>query len=104
MGAGDFRIIFKHLLPNIVSPALVIFTYNFSQFVILESALSFLSLGIPPPTPTLGGMISDGRDILTIAPWVMIFPGILLVVTVLSVNFIGDGLRDALDPKFKRMV
>jgi peptide/nickel transport system permease protein len=104
MGAGDFWIIFKHLLPNIISPALVIFTFNFSQFVILESALSFLGLGVPPPAPTLGRIISEGRDVLTIAPWVMVFPGIFLVIIVLSVNFIGDGLRDALDPRFKRMV
>jgi peptide/nickel transport system permease protein len=104
MGAGDFWIIFRHLLPHIVSPALVIFTFNFSQFVILESALSFLGLGVPPPAPTWGRMLFEGRDVLTIAPWVIIFPGIFLIVTVLSVNFIGDGLRDALDPKYKRMV
>lgn len=104
MGASHFWIIVRHLLPHIVSPALVIFTFNFSQFVILESALSFLGLGVPPPTPTWGRMLYEGRDVLTIAPWAIIFPGVFLVITVLSVNFIGDGLRDALDPKFKRMV
>lgn len=104
MGAGDFWIVLRHLLPHIVSPALVIFTFNFSQFVILESALSFLGLGVPPPAPTWGRMLFEGRDVLTVAPWVIGFPGIFLIITVLSVNFIGDGLRDALDPKYKRMV
>lgn len=103
VGARHARIVFRHILPNIVAPALVLFTFGFAQFIILESALSFLGLGVPPPAPTWGRMLYDGRDVMTVAPWVITFPGIAIMVTVLSVNFIGDGLRDALDPRLRRL-
>lgn len=102
-GATNRRIILKHLLPNIVAPSLVLLTFGFAQFIIMESALSYLGLGIPPPTPTWGRMLFEARDFLLAAPWMMIFPGAAIMLTVLSVNFIGDGLRDALDPRLRRM-
>ncbi|MCC7163041.1 MAG: ABC transporter permease [Anaerolineae bacterium] len=103
VGATHARILFRHILPNLVAPALVLFTFGFAQFIILESALSFLGLGVPPPEPTWGRMLYDGRDVLTVAPWVITFPGLAIMVTVLCVNFIGDGLRDALDPRLRRL-
>ena len=103
VGAKDRRIILRHVLPNIISPTLVMFAYGVSQFIILKSALSFLGLGIPPPAPTWGRMLYEGRDFLTIAPWIITFPGIAIMLTVLSNNFIGDGLRDALDPHLRSM-
>jgi ABC-type dipeptide/oligopeptide/nickel transport system permease subunit len=104
IGARDLRIILRHIFPNVIGQTLVLFAYGFSQFIILESALSFLGLGIPPPTPTWGRMLYEGRDYLTVAPWTITFPGIAIMLTVLSNNFIGDGLRDALDPSLRRSV
>lgn len=103
VGASNRRIMFRHVLPNIVAPSLVLFTFGFAQFIILESGLSFLGLGVPPPTPTWGRMLFEARDYLTVRPWHITFPGIAIMLTVLSVNFIGDGLRDALDPRLRRM-
>lgn len=104
IGAHDFRVILRHIFPNVIGQTLVLFAYGFSQFIILESALSFLGLGIPPPTPTWGRMLYEGRDYLTLAPWTITFPGLAIMLTVLSNNFIGDGLRDALDPSLRRAV
>jgi peptide/nickel transport system permease protein len=101
LGGNSTRVLFRHILPNVIAPTLVLVAFSFSQFIILESALSFLGLGIPPPTPTWGRMLFEGRDYLTVAPWLITFPGIAIMVTVLSANFIGDGLRDALDPKLR---
>jgi peptide/nickel transport system permease protein len=103
LGASHLRVILRHILPNVIAPVLVLVAYNFSQFIILESALSFLGLGIPPPTPTWGRMLYEGRDFLTIAPWIITFPGVAIMLTVLSANFIGDGLRDALDPHLRNI-
>lgn len=103
VGVTHSRIVFRHILPNIVAPVLVLFTFGFAQFIILESALSFLGLGVPPPTPTWGRMLFDGRDVLTVAPWAITFPGLAIMLTVLAVNFVGDGLRDALDPRLRRL-
>lgn len=103
LGASNLRVILRHILPNVIAPVLVLVAYNFSQFIILESALSFLGLGIPPPAPTWGRMLYEGRDYLTIAPWAITFPGIAIMLTVLSANFIGDGLRDALDPHLRNI-
>lgn len=103
VGAPTHRIILRHVLPNIIAPALVLFTFNFAQFIIMESALSFLGLGVPPPTPTWGRMLYDGRDYLTIAWWMITFPGLCIMLTALSLNLVGDGLRDALDPRIRRM-
>jgi peptide/nickel transport system permease protein len=103
VGAPTHRILLRHVLPNIIAPALVLFTFNFAQFIIMESALSFLGLGVPPPTPTWGRMLYDGRDYLTIAWWMITFPGLCIMLTALSLNLVGDGLRDALDPRIRRM-
>lgn len=102
-GCAHGRIMFKHILPNIVAPALVLFTFGFAQFIILESGLSFLGLGVPPPAPTWGRMLYEGREYMTVAPWGITLPGLCIMLVVLSVNFIGDGLRDALDPRLRRM-
>lgn len=97
------RLLLVHFLPNIIAPALVLFTFGFAQFIILESALSFLGLGVPPPTPTWGRMLFDGRDFLTVAWWMITLPGVFIMLTALSLNFIGDGLRDALDPRLRNI-
>ncbi len=102
-GCSQWRIMGQHILPNIVAPALVLFTFGFAQFIILESGLSFLGLGIQPPTPTWGRMLYEGRDYLTLNAWQITLPGLCIMLVVLSVNFIGDGLRDALDPRLRRM-
>jgi peptide/nickel transport system permease protein len=104
VGVPVHRILLRHILPNIIAPALVIFTFGFAQFIILESSLSFLGLGVPPPTPTWGRMLYDGRDYMTVAWWMITFPGVAIMLTTLSLNFIGDGLRDALDPRLRGVV
>lgn len=102
LGAGDRKIMLRHILPGILSPVIVQATYVFATAVLLEAALSFLGVGAPPETPSWGVMLAEGRLLMRGAPWMTIFPGILLALTVLSVNMLGDGLRDALDPKMKR--
>ena len=99
LGAGSARIMFRHLLPNTFAPLLVAATLAVGDVILLEAGLSFLGLGVRPPTPSWGGMILDGRGVLTVAPWVSIFPGLAIVATVLSVNLLGDALRDAADPR-----
>jgi peptide/nickel transport system permease protein len=101
LGANHWRVLFRHVLPNVLAPTLVLVAFSFSTFIILESALSFLGLGIPPPSPTWGRMLFEGRDYLTTAPWLITFPGLAIMITVLCANFIGDGLRDALDPRLR---
>jgi peptide/nickel transport system permease protein len=103
MGATTSRILLIHILPNVIAPSIVLFTFNFAQFIIMESALSFLGLGVPPPAPTWGRMLYDGRDFLTTAWWLTTFPGICIMATALCLNFIGDGLRDALDPHLRNI-
>jgi peptide/nickel transport system permease protein len=98
MGASDWRIITKHLLPNSIAPIVVNTTLVVGAAIIVESVLSFLGFGIQPPTPSWGNMLSDARSTMVLYPWLMWSPGIAIVLTVLSVNFLGDGLRDALDP------
>lgn len=102
LGAHDARIIAHHVLPNMLAPVLVIWTLEVARVILMESALSFLGLGVPPPTPTWGRMLAEGRDYLTLAGWISIFPGIAIMVTVLGINFLGDGLRDLLDPRLRR--
>lgn len=97
-GAGDARIIFRHILPNAIGPVLVSATLSIGSAIIVESALSFLGLGVQPPTPTWGNMIGTNQSAAMIAPWLVVFPGLGIVLTVLAINFIGDGIRDALDP------
>jgi peptide/nickel transport system permease protein len=103
VGCTTLRIIVLYLLPNVLSAAIVIATLYLGRMIIIESALSFLGLGIPPPTPTWGGMMADGRNFLDTAWWITLFPGLVLMSVVLSVNLLGDWLRDILDPKTKRL-
>jgi peptide/nickel transport system permease protein len=99
LGARRRRIIFRHLLPNALGPLLVAATLAVGDVILLEAGLSFLGLGIQPPTPSWGGMILDSRDVMVTAPWTGIFPGLAIVITVLSANLFGDALRDAVDPR-----
>ncbi len=98
-GATDRRIIWRHLVPNVVGPVIVLATLSVGNIIILEAALSFLGLGVRPPTPDWGGMLADGRAFITIYPQIVIAPGAMIAITVLAFNLLGDGLRDALDPR-----
>jgi peptide/nickel transport system permease protein len=100
-GAGPIRIMFSELLPNIASSVLVLFTLIVANTILTEAALSFLGAGVQPPNPSWGTLISDGQDKIVTAPWLSIAPGIAIVLSVLSLNVFGDGLRDALDPRAK---
>jgi len=100
-GASPLRIMFSDLLPNIISSALVFFTLIIANNIVLEAALSFLGAGVQPPTPTWGTLISDGQELIVSRPWLALAPGIAIILTVLSLNVFGDGLRDALDPRAK---
>ncbi len=102
MGAGTPRILFRELLPNLAAPILVYATLIIPTNILFEAALSFLGVGVPPPTPTWGGLLSDAVHWYQIAPNFMIFPGLAIFVTVLAFNLFGDGLRDALDPRASR--
>jgi peptide/nickel transport system permease protein len=101
VGSSPGRVIVRHLVPNAFAPWLVIATLDMARVIIVESALSFLGLGIPPPTPTWGGMLADGRVYMSTAWWLATFPGLAILVTVLGINLLGDGLRDTLDPRLK---
>ncbi len=101
VGDKDGRIIFRHILPNTLGPVLVAATIGVGGAIITESTLSFLGLGFPSDVPTWGRILFDGSNFLDIAPHWVIFPGLCIVITVLSINFVGDGLRDALDPRRK---
>lgn len=102
IGARDLRIIFKHILPNIVSPIIVQATLRIATAILTASALSFLGLGVKPPTPEWGAMLSDGRSYMFDYPHVAFFPGVAIVIVVLAFNIFGDGLRDVFDPKMKK--
>jgi len=99
LGAQDWRILALHILPNSVQPLLVQSTFIFSFAVLAEATLSFLGLGVPPPTPTWGGMLNDGKIVMVQAPWLIWGPGSALVLITLALNMVGDGLRDLLDPR-----
>ncbi len=99
LGASDNRIIFRHILPNTAGPIIVNATLIVATAILIEAALSFLGFGIQPPFPALGKLIADGQDALTTQWWLAVFPGLTIVLIALCINFIGDGLRDALDPK-----
>ncbi|HEU5039548.1 MAG TPA: ABC transporter permease, partial [Gemmatimonadales bacterium] len=99
LGAPRRRVIFRHLLPNTLGPLLVAATLGVGDVILLEAGLSFLGLGVQPPTPSWGGMILDAKPVLVEAPWAGIFPGLAIVVTVLAANLCGDALRDAADPR-----
>jgi peptide/nickel transport system permease protein len=98
LGYGRWRLMFTQILPNVVGPILVIATLGAAGAILMEAALSFLGLGVQPPTPSWGGMLSFAREKLFTAPWISIFPGLAIFVTVLGLNLLGDGLRDILDP------
>lgn len=99
LGGRRRRIIFRHLLPNVLGPVLVAATLGVGDVILLEAGLSFLGLGVPLPAPSWGGMILDAKPVLVTAPWSGIFPGLAILLTVLSVNLFGDALRDAVDPR-----
>ena len=99
LGASDKRIIFRHILPNTMGPIIVNATLTVAAAILVEAALSFLGFGVQPPFPALGVLIADGQDSLTTQWWLATFPGLTIVLIALCINFIGDGLRDALDPK-----
>jgi peptide/nickel transport system permease protein len=101
LGGGDGRILVRHILPNVFTPWLVVATLDMARVIVIESALSFLGLGVQPPTPTWGGMLADGRVYISTAWWLATFPGLAILVTVLGINLFGDGLRDTLDPRLK---
>ena len=100
-GAGHLRLVFRHILPNCLSPLLVQLTFIFAYAILAEAAMSFLGIGPPPPTPTWGAVIADGRSLIREAPWICLFPGVAISLTVLGLNLIGDGLRDAFDPRMR---
>lgn len=102
LGASDLRIIFMHILPNILSPIIVQATLYIASAIITASALSFLGMGTKPPTPEWGTMLSDGRSYIRQAPHITLFPGMVIFLVVIGFNLFGDGLRDALDPKSKK--
>lgn len=99
IGAGQLRIMTRHILPNIVSAIIVYASFELARMILLEATLSFLGLGIQPPTPTWGGMINDGKPYIAIAWWVSLFPGLAIAAIILAFNIFGDELRDALDPQ-----
>lgn len=101
-GAGPIRIVSHHVLPNVMGPIVVNLTLTVAGAILLESGLSFLGLGIQPPTPTWGNMLAGSKGYVQTAPWLVWFPGLMILITVLCVNFLGDGLRDALDPTDSR--
>jgi peptide/nickel transport system permease protein len=101
LGMNDARIIGRHIIPNILAPVIVYTTLGIGNTILVEAALSFLGLGVQPPTPSWGNMISDGRDSLITAWWIATFPGLAIVATVTAFNLLGDGLRDAMDPRLR---
>lgn len=102
IGTNDARILFRHILPNAVQPLIVQASLGMAGAVLSEASLSFLGLGVQPPTPSWGVMLNDARSFLRVAPHLLIFPGVAVMLTVLAFNFVGDGLREWLDPKQKR--
>jgi len=101
IGVKDFKIMAKHIFPNCLPSLMVLFTMNIPDAILSEASLSFLGVGAQPPTPSWGLLVSNGKEFLFSAPWVAILPGVAIFVTVLAFNFIGDGLRDAIDPYLK---
>jgi peptide/nickel transport system permease protein len=99
LGARRHRVMFRHLLPNTLGPLLVAATLGVGEVILLEAGLSFLGLGVQPPTPSWGGMILDAKPVLVTAPWTSLFPGLAIVITVLAVNLVGDAFSDAIDPR-----
>ncbi|WP_027180188.1 ABC transporter permease [Maridesulfovibrio bastinii] len=101
-GAGPVRIILTHILPNAITPVLVSATLGVAGAILVESSLSFLGLGVQPPDPSWGNMLMEGKEVLEIAPWLSVFPGLTILFTVLGYNLLGESLRDILDPRLKQ--
>ena len=105
LGVKERKILFKHLIPNSITPCIVLATMMIASAILTEAAVSFLGAGVPPPTPSWGRMLSEGRRFVTTGEWwLTVFPGAAIFVTVMAFNFLGDGLRDALDPRLRRSV
>lgn len=101
LGSSKIRIMFTQILPNVLTQLIIVMSQEFGRTIMTESSLSFLGLGVPAPAPSWGVMIADGREYLATSPWVIIAPGVTLMIAVLAFNFLGDGVRDVLDPKNK---
>lgn len=101
LGARDFRIIFRHILPNALAPVFVAATLGVAGAILTESALSFLGIGVQPPTPSWGNILTAGKDNIQIAWWLSLYPGLAILITVLGYNLLGEGIRDAIDPRLK---
>ena len=101
LGASDVRIILRHILPNVVAPLIIQSTLGIALAILAEAGLSFLGLGVRPPTPSWGGMVADGRGYIDSAPWLILGPGTAIFLAVLGFNFLGDGIRDVLDPRLR---
>lgn len=101
LGAGNWRIYGRHVLPNIASTLIVSMTLTFPEIILLESGLSFLGLGVQPPLTSLGNMVGYGREYITRAPWILLAPSLIIVLTTLSISIVGDWLRDRLDPTLR---
>jgi peptide/nickel transport system permease protein len=102
LGARDTAILWRHILPNVLPPITVVATFSVARTIIAEASLSFLGLGIPPPAPSWGAMLDEGRNYLTTGWWLALFPGVAILALVLGINLVGDWLRDALDPRVER--
>ena len=101
IGAGTLRVVFRHILPNALAPVLVAMTLGIPAAILTESGLSFLGLGVQPPYATWGNILNDGKDVLEVAWWMTLYPGLAILITVLSYNLMGEGIRDALDPRLR---
>src|SRR5262245_4926805 len=101
VGAGTGRLIFRHILPNSLAPVLVAATFGVASSILIESSLSFLGFGVQPPTPSWGEILSQSRDFIDIAWWLALFPGIAIFISITAYNLVGEGLRDAIDPRMK---
>jgi peptide/nickel transport system permease protein len=101
LGASDLRIVLRHITPNIMAPALVVSTFQLAELIIVESSLSFLGLGVQPPVPSWGSMLSQGREYMSSAWWLVTFPGLAIIVSVLGANLFGDAVRDFMDPRLR---
>ncbi|MGA7576580.1 MAG: ABC transporter permease [Desulfobaccales bacterium] len=101
LGASDARLIWRHLLPNALTPVMVSATLGVAGAILVESSLSFLGLGVQPPTPSWGNMLTMGKDTIEIAWWLSVFPGLAILVTVMSYNLLGEGIREAIDPRLR---
>jgi peptide/nickel transport system permease protein len=102
IGASGFRVIWRHILPNAMAPVLVAMTLGIPAAILLESALSFLGLGVQPPHASWGNILNEGKEVIELAWWLSVYPGIAILVTVLSYNLLGEGIRDALDPRLRQ--